>query len=213
VPDLKSQIAERFAAVNGEYPMTPADDAYVNKYFVPLSDFCAKNSVSADAIRAHMLANRLPLPSYIRSDGTEMVPADLLALAEQAGGIEHLRGWFASHWADGEEASAEWEAYLSGQNVCLYTVTPANIQRKSYLVDAVSRALAEPLQSASWLQELHGLVDELDQLEPPFAPYDRLRFGGPVSRDTAIDAVRARFPRPEDRLAARPAQSAAGDLA
>jgi hypothetical protein len=33
-------------------------------------------------------------------------------------------------------------------------------------------------------------------LEPPFAAYDRLRFGGPVSRDTCIDAIRERFPRP-----------------
>jgi hypothetical protein len=47
----------------------------------------------------------------------------------------------------------------------------------------------------AWLAELHALVDELDALEPPFAPYDRLRFGGPISRDTLIDDVRARFPR------------------
>ncbi|MFF8929785.1 DUF6058 family natural product biosynthesis protein [Streptomyces longwoodensis] len=46
------------------------------------------------------------------------------------------------------------------------------------------------------VERLHTLADELDTLEPAFTPYDRLRFGGPTSRDTCIDAVRARFPRP-----------------
>lgn len=30
-----------------------------------------------------------------------------------------------------------------------------------------------------------------------FAHYDRLRAGGPVSRDIYIDDVRAKYPRPE----------------
>ena len=45
-----------------------------------------------------------------------------------------------------------------------------------------------------WREHVHQLVDELDALEPPFAPYDRLRAGGPVSRDRLIDEVRERFP-------------------
>ncbi|MFC4090091.1 MULTISPECIES: DUF6058 family natural product biosynthesis protein [Micromonospora] len=44
---------------------------------------------------------------------------------------------------------------------------------------------------------LHALVDELDALEPAFTGYDRLRFGGPTSRDSCVDAVRARYPRCE----------------
>src|SRR5438093_571883 len=53
----------------------------------------------------------------------------------------------------------------------------------------------------------HG-VDEIRALEPPFAPYDRLRFGGPVSRDRLITAPRRRYPLPsgvadEPRKAAR----------
>ncbi len=197
--ELKAQLAARFVAINGEHPMTAADDAYVNQYFVPLDDLCASRSLSPDVVRQHMLAQRLPLPGYIRSDGTEMVPADLLELSERAGGIGQLGEWFASHWADRHKASQEWRDYLSGQYVCLRSVTPGNIQRKDELVGAIGAALAEPRpQSRRWLEDLHGLVDELDELEPPFAPYDRLRFGGPVSRDTAIDAVRASFPRRPD---------------
>ncbi|WP_428833164.1 DUF6058 family natural product biosynthesis protein [Micromonospora coerulea] len=57
--------------------------------------------------------------------------------------------------------------------------------------------------STAWLARLHALVDDLDALEPAFTGYDRLRFGGPTSRDTCIDAVRARYPRPWPVTAAR----------
>jgi hypothetical protein len=196
--DLKVQVAMRFAIVNGEHPMTPADDAYVSEYFVPLDDLCASLSVSCDDVRQHMLALRLPLPSYIRSDGAEMVAPDLLELPESAGGIGRLREWFTAHWSNSRQAADEWRFYLNGQYVCLRSVTPDNIRRKDDLVRAIDRALIDPQpQSPRWLEDLHKLVDELDELEPPFAPYDRLRFHGPVSRDTAIVAVRARFPRPQ----------------
>jgi hypothetical protein len=49
-------------------------------------------------------------------------------------------------------------------------------------------------ESALWLARLHILVDELESVELPFTGYDRLRFGGPTSRDTLIDAIRERFP-------------------
>jgi hypothetical protein len=56
--------------------------------------------------------------------------------------------------------------------------------------------LADPrVDESEWLANLHRLVDELDELEPPFAPYDRVRFGGPISRDRLIDLVRERYPR------------------
>jgi hypothetical protein len=70
------------------------------------------------------------------------------------------------------------------------------MQRKDELVDAIEAQLEQPEPGSSgWLVDLHALVDELDALEPPFAPYDRLRFGRPVSRDRLIDDVRTQFPR------------------
>lgn len=42
---------------------------------------------------------------------------------------------------------------------------------------------------------LHVAIDELDALLRPFAPSDRIRFGGPVSRDRYVTALRERFPR------------------
>ncbi|MCG0288027.1 DUF6058 family natural product biosynthesis protein [Streptomyces sp. PSAA01] len=195
--DLKQQLAERFREVNGVHPMTDADDAYVSAQFVALEELCAVRGRDADAVRQLMLGQRLPLPGYLRSDGAEMVPADLFALADEAGGVELLEAWFTAHWADPVTGKAEWNAYLSGQYVCLHSVTPAAIQRKDYLTTAISAAASEPnASSAQWSERLHALVDELDTLEPAFTAYDRLRFGGPTSRDTCIAAMRARFPRP-----------------
>lgn len=61
---------------------------------------------------------------------------------------------------------------------------------------AITELLARPRPDvADWQTALHDLVDELDALEPAFAAYDRLRFGGPLSRDQLIEDVRRRFPR------------------
>ncbi|MEU0578497.1 DUF6058 family natural product biosynthesis protein [Streptomyces griseoincarnatus] len=196
--DLKQQLAQRFREVNGDHPMTDADDAYVSAQFVVLEELCAVRGRDADAVRRLMLDGRLPLPGYLRSDGAEMVPADLFALADEAGGVDLLEAWFTAHWADPATGKAEWEAYLSGQYVCLHAVTPATIRRKDQLTAAIGAGVDEPdAGSVRWSGRLHALVDELDALEPAFTAYDRLRFGGPTSRDTCVDAVRARFPRPE----------------
>ncbi|MFF9499730.1 DUF6058 family natural product biosynthesis protein [Streptomyces sp. NPDC014656] len=195
--DLKQQLAERFHQVNGVHPMTDADDVYVSAQFVVLEELCAGHGRDVDEVRRLMLGGRLPLPGYLRSDGAEMVPADLFALADGAGGAEVLEAWFTAHWADPAIGKAEWNAYLSGQYVCLHSVTPATIQRKEHLTAAIGAAANEPdAGSAPWRTRLHALVDELDALEPDFTAYDRLRFGGPTSRDTCVDAMRARFPRP-----------------
>ncbi|MCP9991053.1 DUF6058 family natural product biosynthesis protein [Streptomyces albogriseolus] len=112
--------------------------------------------------------------------------------------MDLLEAWFTAHWDDPVAGKAEWDPYLSGQYVCLHSVTPATIRRKDQLTAAIGAAMDEPdAGSVRWSERLHALVDELDALEPAFTPYDRLRFGGPTSRDTCIDAVRARFPRPD----------------
>ncbi|MEU8301763.1 DUF6058 family natural product biosynthesis protein [Micromonospora sp. NPDC048909] len=200
--DLKRQVADRFREVNGEHPMTIADDAYVSRQFVVLDDLCAARGRDPRQVRRLMLERRLPLPGYLRSDGAQMVPADLFALADQVGGPERLADWFVAHWADPAVGAAEWDAYLNGQYVCLHSVTPGTIVRKTELVAAISAAAAEldanPVRDEDTddrLAGLHALVDELDALEPAFTGYDRLRFGGPTSRDRCIDAVRVRHPR------------------
>jgi hypothetical protein len=192
---LAARVAERYLAVNGDHPMRPEDDDYVDKHFVPLEQVASRAGMTADHLRELMLSDRVPLPSYLRSDGAQMVPADLLLVAEQAGGYDAMPDWFFSHWADPAEAQPEWDSYLSGQNVCLRSVTPATMRRKNELVAAIEAALSQPRASGpNWLSELHALVDELDALEMPFTGYDDLRFGSPSSRERCITAVRAAYP-------------------
>lgn len=108
---LEAAVTARFIAVNGDHPMTPADDTYVSAWFLPLPRLAERAGVAVDELRRLIL--------------------------------------------DGPQPG-----------------------------------------SGAWRAALHRLVDELDELEPPFAPYDRLRFGGPVSRDRFIDEPRTRFPGP-----------------
>jgi hypothetical protein len=190
---LSVALAERFAAVNGRHPMTPADDEYVSEWYSTLEDVAAAEGITDDELAKLILAGALPLPSYVRSDGVFMVPRDLLALARHAGGVSELPDWFGRQFSDPGAAVAAWHGYANGHWVCLREVTPAGMKRKDELVDGISRCLAEAERGESWRSRVADLVDELDELEPPFTPYDRLRFGGPVSRDRFITDVRLKF--------------------
>src|SRR5260370_35556083 len=157
--DLKEQVAVRFSGVNGTDPMSAADETYVRECFMTLEDLCALRSMSCDVLREHMLARRLPLPSYIRSDGAEMVPADLLELAERAGGIRRLSDWFTSHWSDRQGADQEGNAYLDRLYGCLRSVTPGSIQRKARPIDPTNPPLVCPRPDyRPWVYRLHDPV-------------------------------------------------------
>lgn len=198
---LREQVRARYVELNGEHPMSAEDDAYVSTYFASVESVAAARSLTADQVRASMLAGLVPLPSYLRSDGTEMVHKDLLDLADTAGGLSLLPDWFRAQFEDEAVGKEEWGSYLSGQYVCLWTVSPRTIQRKDVLTKRISALLASAQPSSpGWLTSLHEAVDELDELEPPFTAYDRLRFAGPVSRDTLITTVRRDFPRAVDAV-------------
>ncbi len=210
--ELSAAVAACFVARNGEHPMTPEDDEYVTAWYSPLEDVAVRGGRDAEELRVLMLAKRLPLPSYIRSDGVQMVTRDLLELPERAGGFDRLPAYFAAEFGDPGAALGAWDGYLAGQFVCLRSVEPSMMKRKDELVEAITARLADPHDtSADWLHDLHMLVDELDAIEPPFAPYDRLRFGGPVSRDRLIDDVRREFPDSRSRHGSIELRSAGGE--
>lgn len=197
---LKQAVRDRFVAVNGDHPMTPEDDAYVREHFVP---------ATPEAIQL-MLDDRLPLPSYVLSDGTPMVPAAHGELADVAGGVDRLHDWFVAFWPDdpatGEE---EWAAYLSGQYVCLRDVEPVRMRQKTERVADAQQAV-EILRQDPHDEIGRGLLGQavdgvlavpgLDSLLLPMTAYDRLRFGGPTSRETWVDGLRAELltPAPPD---------------
>jgi RimJ/RimL family protein N-acetyltransferase len=189
------KVRERYREVNGDHPMSAEDDWYVRARFVEVPDPASTLD--------RMVAGELPLPSYLLGDGTPMVPADYLDPVEWAGGLDRLRAWFLDHWpGDAQDtADEEWAAYLSGQYVCLRSVTPRNIRRKAALVEQVKAAVAaleqEP-RDATARGSLGEATSKLGDLELPMTGYDRLRFGGPLSRETWIEEPRSRFLTPVD---------------
>jgi RimJ/RimL family protein N-acetyltransferase len=193
---LVPAVRDRFVAVNGDHPMTDEDDAYVREHFV---------EATPEAMD-QMLAGCLPLPSYVLSDGTPMVPAAHGELAEVAGGVDRLHDWFGAFWPDDPAtAEAEWGHYLSGQYVCLKEVTPIRIRMKTSRVAEASEAVEilrdhphDPTGRGLLGQAVDGVlaVPGLDSLLLPMTAYDRLRFGGPTVRETWVDAPRAEFLTP-----------------
>lgn len=178
-------VRRRYLDVNGDHPMTPEDDDYVRRHFVP---------ADAEAL-ALAGAGSLPLPSYYLSDGTPMVPRDLRDPVEWAGGVDRLHDWFVSHWDVDQRATAEeeWGAYLSGRYVCLKSVTPVTIQQRTTWIEQIRAAVArleqdprDPVARGS----LGEAVARLEGIELPMTEHDRLRFGGPLSPDVWIHDVR-----------------------
>jgi hypothetical protein len=174
--------------------MTAADVAYVRANYVSLEQACVARRESPDDVRGLIAEQRLPQPSYVLPDGTEMVPVDYFALAD-AGRDDFDRRFVE---AGGEPAAidAEWEGYLSGAyGVCLKEQTPENIARKEQLVNLIDGLLDSPEPAdAGWRGRLRTAVEELDALERPFVPdYDRARWG-PSSRDRCVTGAREGFP-------------------
>ena len=186
------KLRERYREVNGDHPMSHQDDCYVRAHFVEVPD--------TDTLD-RMVAGDLPLPSYLLADGTPMVPTDYIEPVQWAGALDQVRAWFLDHWPKDAQGTAEeeWAAYLSGQYVCLRSVTPLNIRRKTALVEQVRAATAvleqEP-RDATARGSLGEATSKLDDLELPMTGYDRLRFGGPLSRETWIEGPRTRFLNP-----------------
>ena len=123
--------------------MTPAEDAYVSEWFASLEDIGAAGGHDPDKLRRLILVNRLPLASYIRTDGAQMFSRDLLELPRRAGGYDQLPLFFAGEFGDPAAAIMAWSAYLDGRFVCLRSVTPEAMKRKDELVDAIEGKLSQ----------------------------------------------------------------------
>ena len=207
-------VLERYRAVNGDHPMTAADDAYVQEHFV---------AATPEAMEL-MLRDRLPLPSYVLRDQTPMVPREHGDLAEVAGGVERLHDWFVAFWADDPDAGERaWLRYLSGHHVSLREVTPHRIRQQDERVAEAEAAVAllrrnphDPVARGMLGEAVDGVVavPGLESLLLPMTAYDRLRFASPTIRETWVDAPRHAFLTPvppvwplrTERLVLRPTE-------
>jgi hypothetical protein len=181
---------------------TSADLDYLGANYLTLEQLCAERPESPEEVRALIAKGRLPKPSYVLDDGTELYPADYFRFVDEAGGPADLRARFAERLeaaGGGADLDLHWQSYMAGiYGVCLWNVTPETIARKAKLVSSISELLMlARAAEEDWRQRLRAEVEELDALERQFAPdYDRdeERFGRKPTRDLLIDAARERYP-------------------
>jgi len=177
-----------------------ADLRYVLEEFLSLEQLALRERLERHRLEEWIEEGALPRPAYLLPDGTAMFPADLLALARSAGGVEALPAHFARRTelaarlmgVGANTRESDWEDYLSGEyGICLRQVTPETMVLKETLVERIGRALEEPRSAdPSWRSALSFQVAGLDALIRPFARVDRERFGRPTSRERLVDGPR-----------------------
>lgn len=183
------------------------DEEYIRSSFVPLDEIAASRPGGAAEVRALIAARRLPQPAYRLDDGTDMVPADFFALADDAGDLAALPELFKARYEraathlglalDDGDLDDQWAEYLSGvYGVCLHQATPENIAAKARCITTIDRLLARPCpESPSWCEELRAAVERLGAIERPGAILDPPRWGGPMSPQWYDAFVRVNYPQ------------------
>jgi hypothetical protein len=179
-----------------------ADLAYIDREYATLEQLCADRSETAEEVRRLIGEHRLPQPTYVLPDGTEMYPPDFFELLDGAGDVAGVRAHFEDRYRattsaislTGMEPQEDWESYLTGEfGVCLREVTPEAMVEKNVLMAQIDLLVSMPnAEDAGWREKLRAAVDDLDTLERPFTDYDRQRWGS-TSRDKYIAAVRAQY--------------------
>lgn len=188
-------------------PLSAADEAYVRASFVSLDLLCLSHDRDPTQVRRLIAEELLPRPSYVLSDGTEMVPSSYLDALREVDAPDRLPWLFRRRFAaaarneglsvTSDDIDVEWRHHLSGvYGVCLRIPSPEHIARKRALVDRIEGLLRAPTpEDDRWRTELQHTTDALDALEREFSPdYDRHeRFDGTISRERLIEAPRATF--------------------
>lgn len=184
-------------------PIDAQDEEYVRAWFVDLNVLARAHGWSPVDLDDAIAAGRAPAPTYVLPDGTRMVPSDYFALLgapdERSTVRERFEMRYSRASAPREPSTAEleeaWAGYLSGGfGACLKDVSPESMLAKAQFIDTIEALLAAPQPGdEEWMRRLRAAVDGLDGLEKPFAVYDRVHYGGPVSRDRYVTAVRNRY--------------------
>lgn len=200
------------------------DERYVRSTFVSLAEVGRRCGVAEKELRDWQAHRLFPLPTYVTSDGTEWYPPAYAIVVRRgrSRGVS-LRDLFYSEFrmrlaslkkedtnlfealradptvhgqTEQSMIGAYWDAFLSGEyGACLKVPWVSCMIQKERLMRRIDLLIAGPDASdGTWRARLRRAVESLDRLEQPFAEWDRIRFGKPLSRDTRITAVRMRYP-------------------
>ena len=189
--------------MSAEPEFTKADLEYVRTEYRTLDQLCRSRRDTPVEVWRLIDDNSIPQPTYVLADGTSMFPPDYFILPDHAGSIDALPAYFRDRYVlatqslglSADDAEETWKGYLSGQfGICLWSVTPETMAKKSQLIGQIESALSAPEPHDPWWRViLRSSVDALDDLSRPFTDYDRRRWGE-VSRDRCITAVRQNYP-------------------
>ena len=175
-----------------------ADKSYIRSEFVLLASHCLAHGRDVASTQREFRNGSRPRPSYVFDDGTEFVPVDYFAQeVRRERFFERLRIRSEAFGCDLSVTDCEaiWTGYLDGfYGKCLVRVSPESIVEKGFLIDRISALIAAPREKdQEWCRILAAHVDALDAIERPFCDQDRAEAGGPVSRDTYVTCIRAKF--------------------
>ena len=181
----------------------PADEAYVRTNFVPFDVACGAR---AAAIGAAIEAGEMARPTYRLPDGSAWVPADYLALVDEAGGLEALHRRFEERYvvaadmhgavAGPDELDDAWDDFLDGRwHAELVEACPETAIVVARLARAIARLLDHPEPAEwRWCNRLRARSDHLDTLTRPATGADREARDGPLVRDLYVTEARAAYP-------------------
>ena len=204
--------------------LSDRDSRYIRTRFVALEKISAKCGVALGELRDWQTRGVFPGPTYVTPDHAEWYPPMLAAFVRRALSRKtDLRALFIGDFSTalagvrlkepklyrliqqdvnmlGEDdravADAYWGVYMGGMyGACLRAPWVPCIVRKSRLTAGIEELTQHPTpEDPQWGRRLRRLVDAMDTTEMPFAEWDRVRFGGPVSRDRYVIEIRKRFP-------------------
>ena len=188
----RREVQQRFRAVNGDHPVTAADDDYLDDLFVEVPG----------PLLAEMATGAAPLAAYLRSDGTPMMHPSLEETLAWAGGTGSLEAWFRDWYAEDEadDLAADWEGFMRGRWAHLKVQRPGAARRvRRFLAQAEDAAVRLRADRKDHLARgsLGEAVARLDDLLLPETGYDRLRLGRDSLRRTWVEDLRAELLTPE----------------
>ena len=200
------------------------DRKYIRSNFTRLEELSSLIGISPAEILDLSARRLFPHPTYVFEDGTRWYPRNYVLLMERArnshktfadefrdrirSALLRMREKRLSDFSiiAGKEGSHDgmletvvdkiWNDFQSGEyGACLKSPTCGTIIKKGLLVHEITAMMLAPKpEDQRWRRSLRQRVDDLDRLEMPFADYDRIRFGRPLSRDQLITDVRRKYP-------------------
>jgi hypothetical protein len=192
------------------------DIEHIRSTFVDRKTLIEKNGTTDEKIAEWHTNGDFPEPTYSTDDGKEWYPPYLVILIRRSlnnGSSpreEFLKDAkkvlnkpsyvyrFGNVEVTGlheDDAQKMWMDFKSGlYGACLRKPEPESILEKGALIKTIKELISNPDPAGTeWRSALRETVNRLDNIEAQFTDYDRIRFGGTVSRDIFITNVKKQF--------------------